>query len=199
MSAQINARALAALKAAWIGAALVQETYTDASSAFNNSVKSVAGEVVKLAIKLDIKGADATDLFLDNVKTAIRNAREMSDSAFRKTWSRVKKAAYVLKDSPLVVSAKVKEESARARANILKGFAANYTFNKSEAQALIKKHMDDEAFLVNAGKLIEQLSGGKEVFRIAKINKAKPAAKVVTKVVGKIAPIAKVTRAKKVA
>ena len=207
MSSQINARALTSLKAAWIGAALVQETYSDASAAFNNNVKAVAGEVIKLAIKLGVKGADATDLFLDNVKVAMRNTREMKDSAFRKMWSRVTKSAYVQKGTPLVVSAKVKAESARARANILKGFAANYTFDKAAAQALVRKHMEDEAFLVNAGKLIEQLSGGKEVFRIAKIAKTKPdadakpavKAKSVSKVVGKIAPVVKATRTKKAA
>lgn len=207
MTSQINARALTALKAAWIGAALVQETYSDASSAFSNNVKAVAGEVIKLAVKLGVNGADATDLFLDNVRVALRNAREMSDSAFRKMWSRVKKSAYVQKGTPLVISAKVKAESARARANILKGFAANYTFDKAAVQALIKKHMEDEVFLVNAGKLIEQISGGKEVFRIAKIVKAKPDAKAETnakakptaKVVGKIAPVVKATRAKKAA
>jgi hypothetical protein len=201
MSSQYNARNLAALKSAWTAATAESVIFNNAATDYRSSVTRVADELVKLAVKMGINGAASTDVFLATVKTAMRNVTELTDGAFRKMWSRVTKSAYLAKGTPLVISKAVKDASAQARANILKGFAANYTFDKAAAQALIKKHMEDEAFLVNAGKLIEQLSGGKEVFRIAKVAKPEPEAKAkpAAKVVGKIAPVAKVTRTKKAA
>jgi hypothetical protein len=74
---------------------------------------------------------------------------------------------------------------AHGHANILKGAAKDRIFDRAAACALITAHMADDAFLVNAVKLIEGLTAGKETIRIEKA-----AALVVVNGVTVAAPVA---------
>jgi hypothetical protein len=174
-----------------------------AVSAHRATSKTVATELNKAAKLAGVVGEAASDVFLTGVREVLAahntslGDKAMTDGAFRKLWSRALGYAFA-EEATLVKPQRMIDDGRSKRADILKGAAKDRVFDRDAARAMITAHLTDDAFLVNAVKLIEGITEGKltdDAFLVKTI--APVAAPVAAPVVAEIQPKARASRSRK--
>ncbi len=210
---KFDATTLALVIASWDSAAGTSGVLEKAVTAHRATSKNVASELNKAAKLTNIVGEAASDVFLTGVRDVLAahntslGAKAMTDGAFRKLWSRALGYAFAEEGATLIKPQRMVDDGRAKRANILKGAAKDRIFDRVAARSLITAHLQEDAFLVNAVKLIEGLTAGKETLRIEKaaalvvdngVTVAAPVvAPVAAPVVAEIQPKARASRSRK--
>lgn len=201
---KFDATTLALVIASWDSASGTNSALEKAVTAHRATSKTVASELNKAAKLAGVVGESASDVFLTGVRDVLAahntslGASAMTDGAFRKLWSRALGYAFAEKDAALVKPQRMVDDGRAKRADILKGAAKDRIFDRVAARSLITAHLQDDAFLVNAVKLIEGLTAGKETLRIEKAETLAPvAAPVAAPVIAEIQPKARASRSRK--
>ena len=199
-----NATTLALVIASWDSAAGTNTALEKAVTAHRTTSKTIASELNKAAKLAGVVGEAASDVFLTGVRDVLAahntalGAKAMTDGAFRKLWSRALGYAFAEANATLVKPQRMIDDGRSKRAEILKGAAKDRVFDRGAARAMITAHLADDAFLVNAVKLIEGITAGKETLRIEKAETLAPvAAPVAAPVVAEIQPKARASRSRK--
>ena len=200
----IRAADFTTLHAVWGRLDTVEAAKTQAVKKLTAAYELIGETIVELAKDQGIKTGAATDLFLMQAKNALLDGAK-EEMAFTRRWDRAVRVAFASEGSPLVASTARKAAIAKSTAGHY-AKAAETLAKAGVEQAAAKKAVlaavaaDTSGILtLNLLKVVEGFMRGEQVIRIKpEPVAAKPvAAKPV--VAGKIAPVARVTRQRKVA
>jgi hypothetical protein len=178
---EYNVTTLAALIQSWDSAGGTHKALQEATTKARATFKTVAAEMNKAAKLAGVVGGDASDTFLTGCRAVLDAHNKQlpaevrkTEGAFRQMWSRAKKYAFAEEGATLVISAATEKEGLDKRAAILKGAAKERKYDREAAIKLIETHLNDDAFVINAVKLIAGLEAKKEIIRIDKVETPAP-------------------------
>ena len=205
----IRAADFTTLHAVWNRLDTVEAAKTQAVKKLTAAYELIGETIVELAKDQGIKTGAATDLFLMQAKNALLDGAK-EEMAFTRRWDRAVRVAFAAEGSPLVASTARKAAIAKSTAGHY-AKAAETLAKAGVEQAAAKKAVlaaiaaDTSGILtLNLLKVVEGFMRGEQVIRI----KPEPVAagKIATKpvatkpvVAGKITPVAKAPRQRKVA